>query len=76
MSGPPPLSATWQQADDLRAQGDFAGARDLLEPAADVAAIRLGPDLVPAGLSISERIQKGIALLPGDRLGESALSGM
>ncbi|MBV9907553.1 MAG: sugar ABC transporter ATP-binding protein [Hyphomicrobiales bacterium] len=39
-------------------------------------AIRLGPELVPAGLSISERIQKGIALLPGDRLGESALSGM
>ena len=38
--------------------------------------IRLGPDLVPAGLPISERIQKGIALLPGDRLGESALSGM
>jgi ribose transport system ATP-binding protein len=38
--------------------------------------IRLGPDLVPAGLSISERIQKGIALLAGDRLGESALGGM
>jgi ribose transport system ATP-binding protein len=38
--------------------------------------IRLGPDLVPAGLSVSERIQRGIALLAGDRLGESALSGM
>jgi hypothetical protein len=44
VSGPPPLSATWQQADELRARGDFAAARDLLEPAADVAAIRLGPD--------------------------------
>jgi ribose transport system ATP-binding protein len=38
--------------------------------------IRLGPELVPAGLPISERIGKGIALLAGDRLGESALSGM
>ena len=36
----------------------------------------LARDLVPAGLSISERIRKGIALLAGDRLGESALSGM
>ncbi len=40
----PTLSATWQEADQLRARGDFAAARDLLEPAADVAAIRLGPD--------------------------------
>jgi ribose transport system ATP-binding protein len=39
-------------------------------------AIRLGPDLLPPGLPISERIRKGIALLAGDRLGESALSGM
>jgi ribose transport system ATP-binding protein len=38
--------------------------------------IRLGPDLVPARLTIGERIRKGIALLAGDRLGESALSGM
>ena len=38
--------------------------------------VRLGPDLVPPGLPISERIRKGIALLAGDRLGESALSGM
>jgi ribose transport system ATP-binding protein len=38
--------------------------------------IRLGAELVPASLSISERIGKGIALLAGDRLGESALSGM
>jgi hypothetical protein len=44
VSGPPPLSATWQRADELRARGEFAAARDLLEPAADVAAIRLGPD--------------------------------
>src|SRR5258708_6425105 len=44
VSAPPPLSATWQEADELRAQGSFAAARDLLEPAADVAAIRLGPD--------------------------------
>ena len=44
VSSPPPLSATWQQADELRARGAFAAARDLLEPAADVAAIRLGPD--------------------------------
>jgi ribose transport system ATP-binding protein len=38
--------------------------------------IRLGPDLVPIGLPIGTRIEKGIALLAGDRLGESALSGM
>jgi ribose transport system ATP-binding protein len=38
--------------------------------------IRLGPDIVPAGLPIGARIGKGIALLAGDRLGESALSGM
>jgi ribose transport system ATP-binding protein len=38
--------------------------------------IKLGSDLVPSGLPISERIKKGIALLAGDRLGESALSGM
>ena len=38
--------------------------------------IRLGPDLVPAGLPIGERIRKGIALLAGDRFGESALRGM
>ena len=28
--------------------------------------IRLGPDLVPAGLTIGDRIRKGIALLAGD----------
>jgi ribose transport system ATP-binding protein len=38
--------------------------------------IRLGSDLMPAGMPISERIGRGIALLAGDRLGESALSGM
>jgi ribose transport system ATP-binding protein len=38
--------------------------------------VRLDQDLVPAGLPIGERIHRGIALLPGDRLGESALSGM
>ena len=38
--------------------------------------IRLGSDLVPADQPTSERIKKGIALLAGDRLGESALSGM
>ena len=37
--------------------------------------VRLGPESFP-GLPISERIRKGIALLAGDRLGESALSGM
>ncbi len=35
--------------------------------------IRLGPDLVPAGLPIGERIRKGIALLAGDRLGKARL---
>ncbi|HSV01259.1 MAG TPA: sugar ABC transporter ATP-binding protein [Roseiarcus sp.] len=39
-------------------------------------AIRLGAELVSAELTIGERIEKGIALLPGDRLAESALSGM
>ncbi len=38
--------------------------------------IRLGTEIIPPGLSIGARIAKGIALLAGDRLGESALSGM
>jgi ribose transport system ATP-binding protein len=38
--------------------------------------IRLGADILPPGLPIGERIRKGVALLAGDRLGESALGGM
>lgn len=38
--------------------------------------IRLGTEILPAGLPIGARIARGVALLPGDRLGESALSGM
>lgn len=38
------MSAAWADADALRAKGQLTAARDLLEPVADVAAIRLGPD--------------------------------
>ena len=44
MSAPHHLSAAWQDADALRTRGQLAAARDLLEPVADVAAIRLGAD--------------------------------
>jgi hypothetical protein len=44
VSAPHHLSAAWADADALRAKGQLAAARDLLEPVADVAAIRLGPD--------------------------------
>ena len=44
MSAPHHLSAAWRDADALRTQGQLAAARDLLEPVADVAAIRLGAD--------------------------------
>lgn len=44
MSGLQPLSATWRDADELRRLGDLRAARDLLEPAADGAAIDLGPE--------------------------------
>ncbi|HEX4764803.1 MAG TPA: sugar ABC transporter ATP-binding protein, partial [Lichenihabitans sp.] len=38
--------------------------------------IRLGTEIIPAGLPTGARIAKGIALLAGDRLSESALGGM
>ena len=38
--------------------------------------IRLDAEIIPAGLPIGARIARGIALLAGDRVGESALSGM
>lgn len=38
--------------------------------------IRLAAEVIPADLPISARIKKGIALLSGDRLGESTLGGM
>jgi hypothetical protein len=44
VSAPHHLSAAWRDADALRTQGQLAAARDLLEPVADVAAIRLGAD--------------------------------
>src|SRR3989440_12326028 len=44
VSAPHHLSAAWADADALRTKGQLAAARDLLEPVADVAAIRLGPD--------------------------------
>jgi hypothetical protein len=44
VSAPHQLSAAWRDADALRTQGQLAAARDLLEPVADVAAIRLGAD--------------------------------
>jgi hypothetical protein len=44
VSAPHHLSAAWADADALRAKGQLTAARDLLEPVADVAAIRLGSD--------------------------------
>jgi len=44
VSAPHHLSAAWADADALRTKGQLAAARDLLEPVADVAAIRLGSD--------------------------------
>jgi hypothetical protein len=44
VSAPHQLSAVWADADRLRAQGNLTAARDLLEPVADVASIRLGAD--------------------------------
>jgi hypothetical protein len=44
VSAPHHLGAAWRDADALRTQGQLAAARDLLEPVADVAAIRLGAD--------------------------------
>ncbi|MBN9073101.1 MAG: sugar ABC transporter ATP-binding protein [Rhizobiales bacterium] len=38
--------------------------------------IRLGTDVIPADMPVGARIGKGIALLAGDRIAESALSGM
>ena len=38
--------------------------------------VRLGGEKIPPDLSISDRIAKGIALLSGDRLQESAIGGM
>jgi ribose transport system ATP-binding protein len=38
--------------------------------------IRLDGRELPSDLSVAERIARGIALLPSDRLGESALGGM
>ena len=38
--------------------------------------VRLGGEEIAADLSIADRIAKGIALLPGDRLHESAIGGM
>ncbi|MBO0868699.1 MAG: tetratricopeptide repeat protein, partial [Micromonosporaceae bacterium] len=40
----PALTAAWQQADVHRAQGDLAAARQVLEPATDVAKAAFGPD--------------------------------
>jgi len=44
VSAPHHLNAAWRDADALRTRGQLAAARDLLEPVADVAAIRLGAD--------------------------------
>jgi Tetratricopeptide repeat len=44
VSAPHHLSAAWRDADALRTRGQLQAARDLLEPVADVAAIRLGAD--------------------------------
>ena len=44
MSAPHHLSAAWRDADALRTRGQLGAARDLLEPVADIAAIRLGAD--------------------------------
>ncbi|HKT05283.1 MAG TPA: tetratricopeptide repeat protein [Rugosimonospora sp.] len=40
----PTLLAAWQQADALSSRGNLPAARDVLEPAAEVAAAAYGPD--------------------------------
>lgn len=42
----------------------------------DSGTIRLGTEILPPGLSIGARIARGVALLAGDRVVESALAGM
>lgn len=68
----------WQQADRLRADGDFTGARDLLEPACDVAAIRLGtddPDVVETMRRLAEVHRELGELASARRVLEEALDG-
>jgi hypothetical protein len=78
VSAPPPLSATWQHADDLRAQGNFVAARDLLEPAVDVACAQLGLD-DPAVVETQRRlatVHREMGELPAARrVLEEALDG-
>ncbi len=61
----------------LRGAGHETVGRMILGAASPLAGqIRLDGVTLPAGEGVSERIARGIALLPGDRGRESALSGM
>ena len=61
----------------LRGAGhETIGRADFRRPAVKPAWCGSAGEIEPADLSIAERIAKGIALLSGDRLAESAIGGM
>jgi Tetratricopeptide repeat len=52
----PALAASWQQAEALQARGDLPAARDILEPAVEVAAMAYGadhPDVIETQLRLA-----------------------
>jgi hypothetical protein len=78
VSAPHHLSAVWRDADALRTQGNLAGARDLLEPVADVAAIRLGvdnPDVIETMRRLATVHRELGELASARRVLEEALEG-
>jgi Tetratricopeptide repeat/Fibronectin type III domain len=78
VSAPHHLSAVWRDADAMRTQGNLAGARDLLEPVADVAAIRLGvdnPDVIETMRRLATVHRELGELASARRVLEEALEG-
>src|SRR5439155_5102533 len=78
VSAPHHLSAAWQDADALRTRGQLAAARDLLEPVADVAAIRLGsddPDVIETMRRLASIHRELGELASARRVLEEALEG-
>jgi len=72
------LSAAWADADALRTKGQLAAARDLLEPVADVAAIRLGsddPDVIETMRRLASVHRELGELASARRVLEEALEG-
>lgn len=78
VSAPHHLSAAWADADALRTKGQLAAARDLLEPVADVAAIRLGsddPDVIETMRRLASVHRELGELASARRVLEEALEG-